>query len=38
MRAGATQPLAHAGRTAIQDWVTIGYIPYDQSQTGASET
>ena len=38
MYQGATQPQAHAGRSDIQGYIQLGYVPVDQSSTGCSET
>jgi putative alpha-1,2-mannosidase len=38
MKQSATQSQANAGRSDIQDWIKLGYIPYDKSMRGCSET
>jgi len=38
MRQGATQSQTHAGRDYIEDWLSLGYIPYEKDPKGATRT
>eukprot|EP01125_Pyxidicula_operculata_P000675 TRINITY_DN10657_c0_g1_i1.p1 TRINITY_DN10657_c0_g1~~TRINITY_DN10657_c0_g1_i1.p1 ORF type:complete len:753 (+),score=147.90 TRINITY_DN10657_c0_g1_i1:14-2272(+) len=38
MKQAATQPQLHAGRDDIQDYINLGYVPYEKASTGACLT
>ncbi|MCR4317155.1 MAG: GH92 family glycosyl hydrolase [Planctomycetes bacterium] len=38
MRLHAMEPRPHAGRTAVPEYLELGYVPADVSKTGTSET